>query len=187
MRVESLTISDVKLVHTERYGDHRGFFSEVYSRAKYAEAGIPDTFIQDNHSMSAAKGTVRGLHFQHGPNAQAKLLRVAHGAILDVAVDIRVGSPTFGKHVAAELSAENWRQLYVPVGFAHGFCTLEPDTEVLYKVTAPYDPDHESAILWNDPALAIGWPVSPADATLSEKDAAARLLAELPEFFRYQA
>ncbi len=162
----------------KRFGDERGFFCETYSTRDFAEAGITDVFVQDNHSFSADAGTIRGLHFQLPPHEQAKLLYVVRGAVLDVAVDLRAGSSTYGKHVAVELSAENALQLYVPAGFAHGFCTLVPDTAVYYKVTALYAPNHESGILWNDPELAIAWP-SFAGSQVSEKD---RKLPRLAEF-----
>ena len=138
MQVEETAIPAVKIVTPKKHGDARGFFSEVYNRSDWDKAGLHFTFVQDNHSFSAAVGTLRGLHFQTPPFAQDKLVRVARGRILDVAVDIRRSSPTFGRHVAVELSAENWRQLLVPIGFAHAFITLEPDVEVLYKTTAPY-------------------------------------------------
>lgn len=168
MDVEGTAIGDVKIIVPKRFGDHRGFFSEVYNKRALAAAGIDLDFVQDNHSLSAEKGTVRGLHFQAPPMAQAKLVRVTRGAVLDVAVDVRRASPTYGKHVAVELSAQNWRQLLVPVGFAHGFCTLEPDTEVVYKVTSYYSAEHDAGIAWDDPELGIEWPVS--GAVLSAKD-----------------
>lgn len=171
MEIIPLEIPDVRLVRPKRFADARGFFSEVYNGPAFAARGIQITFVQDNHSLSAAVGTVRGLHFQTPPFAQDKLVRVTRGRILDVAVDIRTRSSTFGRHVAVELSAENWLQLLVPIGFAHGFCTLEPDTEVIYKVSAPYAPAHDAGCLWNDPDLAIDWPVRSADAVLSERDA----------------
>jgi dTDP-4-dehydrorhamnose 3,5-epimerase len=170
MELTPSAISDVKLITPKRHGDHRGFFSEVYSAAALRQQGIETVFIQDNHSLSAEPGVVRGLHYQLPPAAQAKLIRVARGAILDVAVDIRRGSPTFGRHVTAILSAENWRQIFIPPGFAHGFVTLEPNTEVLYKVSGPYAPDRERGILWSDPALGIEWGVEPSTAVLSAKD-----------------
>lgn len=168
--VQRLAIDGPLLVSSRRFGDDRGFFVETYNARDFAAIGIPDRFVQDNHSFSAAKGTVRGMHFQLPPRAQAKLVRVLRGSILDIAVDIRRSSPTYGRHVAVELSAENGCQLYVPVGFAHGFCTLEPNTEVAYKVTDFYDPELDRSIAWNDPDLALPWPVDPGSAVLSEKD-----------------
>ena len=165
-----------------RHADDRGFFSETF-RSEW----FPDIdFCQDNHSLTAKVGTVRGLHFQSPPAAQDKLVRVSRGAILDVAVDIRVGSPTYGRYVAVTLSAENWEQLFVPRGFAHGFVTLEPDTEVLYKVSDYYSADHDRGILWNDPAIGIDWGIDPAAATVSEKDTGNPPLADLPEYFTYE-
>lgn len=172
------------LMTPKRFGDARGFFSETYNARTLAEIGITVPFVQDNHSLSAARGTVRGLHFQTPPFAQDKLVRVTHGSILDVAVDIRKGSPTYGKHVAVELSAGNWRQMFVPIGFAHGFCTLEPNTEVLYKVTNFYSAACDKGIRWNDPSLAIAWPDF-AGATLSAKDAALPDVAALASPFEY--
>ncbi len=185
MEFERLAIPDIVLIKPIKFEDARGFFSEVWSRRVLAEAGIAADFVQDNHSLSVDKGVVRGLHFQTPPRAQDKLVRVIRGRILDVAVDIRRGSPTFGRHVAVELSAENWRQLWVPRGFAHGFCTLEPDTEVLYKVTDYYAPECDKGLLWNDPALGIDWPVGQDEAILSEKDRSHPLLADLPEVFQF--
>jgi dTDP-4-dehydrorhamnose 3,5-epimerase len=181
--VEATAIPDVKILTPKRFGDHRGFFTEIYNRQRFAEAGITTEFVQDNHSLSAAVGTVRGLHFQSEPFAQAKLVRVVRGRILDVAVDIRRSSPTFGRHVAVELSAENGRQLFIPVGFAHGFCTLEPDTEIQYKVSAYYAAAHDHGIAWDDPALGIEWPVPPDEAVLSDKDRRQPMLADLPLYF----
>lgn len=181
--VEPTDIPDVKIIMPRRHGDSRGFFSETYSRAGFAAAGIALDFVQDNHSLSAEIGTLRGLHFQSPPFAQAKLIRVPRGRILDVAVDIRASSPTFGRHVAVELSAENWRQILVPVGFAHGFVTLEPDTEVVYKVTAGYAPTHDHGLAYNDPALAIDWPLPASGPILSERDRKHPRLADLPAFF----
>lgn len=180
MHVEQLRIADVKLITPRIYRDERGFFSETFSARELAAAGIAETFVQDNHSLSRTKGVVRGLHFQIAPRAQGKLVRVTRGAILDVAVDIRRGSPTYGQHVAMMLSAENWRQLWVPSGFAHGFCTLEPDTEVQYKVTDYYAPECDRGIRWNDPALGIAWPVAAELAVLSDKDKNQPMLADLP-------
>ena len=181
--VESLAIPDVKILRPKKHGDARGFFSETYSQRALAEAGIDLTFVQDNHAFSAAKGTMRGLHFQTAPFAQDKLVRVIRGSILDVAVDLRRASPTYGKHVAAVISAQAWNQILVPVGFAHGLLTLEADTEVLYKVTNYYSPQHDLGLLWNDPALAIAWPVTEADAILSAKDKVQPRLADLPAYF----
>ena len=163
-------IDGLILIEPKRFGDHRGFFSETFHAERLAELGFATPFVQDNHSLSAEPDTVRGLHFQSPPFAQDKLVRVVRGAILDVAVDIRRGSPTFGDHVAVELSAENWRQLLVPAGFAHGFVTLASDTEVIYKVTAYYAPDHDHGILWSDPDLGIDWGIGPEAARLSDKD-----------------
>jgi dTDP-4-dehydrorhamnose 3,5-epimerase len=183
MRVERLAIEDVILVTPPRFGDARGYFSEVFNAARFAAIGIDAAFVQDNQSLSARAGTVRGLHCQVAPSIQGKLVRVVRGAIWDVAVDIRHGSPTRGRHVAAELSAANGAQLWVPGGFLHGFCTLEPDTEVLYKVTAPYDRVAERGVVWNDPDLALPWPVAPGDAVLSDKDAALPRLADCAPWF----
>lgn len=183
MTVEEFAISGVKLITPRRFPDSRGFFSETWHAQRYAEAGMPGPFVQDNHSLSVAADTVRGLHAQIGPNAQGKLVRVVRGAIWDVAVDIRHGSPTYGRHVAAELSSENWRQLWIPVGFLHGFITLQPETEVNYKVTAPYDREAERGVIWNDPDLAIPWPIR-GEALLSDKDRLLPRLADCPVWFR---
>jgi len=171
----------VGLMHIEprRFADQRGFFSETYSAQKLSDLGFSRPFIQDNHALSHGAGTVRGMHFQSPPFAQDKLVRVTRGAILDVAVDLRVGSPTYGDHAAVTLSAANWEQLLVPVGFAHGYVTLEAETEVLYKVTAPYAPDHDHGFFWADPTVAIAWPIAPEAALLSDKDRAAPLLADI--------
>lgn len=187
MDIERLAIPDVVVFRPKRFGDHRGFFSETFRKSVLAEVGIDAEFVQDNHSLSAERGTIRGLHFQTPPRAQHKLVRVVRGAILDVAVDIRTGSPTYGRHVAVEISADAWNQILVPIGFAHGLCTLLPDTEVLYKVSDYYAPDCDAGLLWNDPALGIAWPVAEADAVLSDKDRRHPVLAELPEVFRHAA
>jgi dTDP-4-dehydrorhamnose 3,5-epimerase len=187
MLVESLGIADVKRLAPKVFRDERGLFAETYSQKALAAAGLDVAFVQDNHSVSHAKGVVRGLHFQKPPHAQGKLVRVVRGAIFDVAVDIREGSPSYGRHVSTILSAKDWAQLWVPVGFAHGFCTLEPDTEVLYKVTDYYAPESDSGVLWNDPALAIAWPVGPEEATLSDKDRQLPAFADLGPVFRYAA
>jgi dTDP-4-dehydrorhamnose 3,5-epimerase len=186
MDIQATSIPEVKIIIPRKFGDARGFFSETYNDRVFHEAGIVESWVQDNHSLSAPKGTVRGLHFQSPPFAQAKLLRVVKGAILDVAVDIRLGSPTFGKHVACEISADLWNQIYVPAGFAHGFCTLTPDVEVLYKVTALYSRANDFGILWNDPALGIEWPVTPETALLSDKDKVQPRLADLAPHFTYR-
>jgi len=171
------------LVASRRFGDHRGFFLETYSALDFAAFGLTDVFVQDNHSLSVLPGTVRGMHFQIPPRAQAKLVRVLRGAILDIAVDIRRSSPSYGQHVAVELSAENALQLYVPVGFAHGFCTLRPDTEVAYKVTDTYAPDCDRGIAWDDPDLALPWPVDAQSVQLSDKDRRAPRLRDLSTAF----
>ncbi len=178
LKVESLAIPDVKLLTPARFGDDRGFFSETFHAQRFKDAGIAADFVQDNHSRSSQKGTVRGLHFQAPPFAQAKLVRVLRGSILDVAVDARKGSPTYGKWVSAMLSADNGVQIFVPRGFLHGFLTLEPDTEIAYKVDNYYSKECDGAVRWNDPALGIDWGI-PADAAiLSAKDADAQLFAD---------
>jgi dTDP-4-dehydrorhamnose 3,5-epimerase len=181
-KIEPLAIPDLTLITPARFVDARGFVSETFNAADLRSAGIDMVFVQDNHSLSTVKGTVRGLHFQTAPFAQAKLVRVSRGRILDVAVDLRRNSATFGRHVAVELSAETWAQMFVPVGFAHGFCILEPDTEVLYKMSAPYAPASEAGIKWNDPALGIAWPDF-AGAQVSGKDAVLPCLSEIDSPF----
>ncbi len=183
MQVEETVIPAVKIVTPKKLGDARGFFSEVYSRPAMEKAGLKLTFVQDNHSFSGAIGTLRGLHFQTAPFAQDKLVRVARGRILDVAVDIRRSSPTFGQHVAVELSAENWRQLLVPIGFAHAFITLEPDVEVLYKASAPYSAAHDRGLAWDDPGIGIAWPSIPGGPILSDKDRQWPRLKDAPDLF----
>lgn len=182
MHVAPTALPDVKLIVPQRFGDARGYFAETWNARAYAGHGLERNWVQDNQSLSATAGTVRGLHYQLHPEAQTKLVRVLRGRILDVAVDIRRGSPTFGRHATVELSADGLEQLLVPVGFAHGFCTLEPDTIVAYKVDAFYSHEHERAILWNDPALGIAWP-SMAGAVLSGKDAVAPPLAAAVDLF----
>ena len=184
MQVTELDISGVKLVGPPpRYPDARGWFSEHWSRPRFQSAGIDHDWAQDNLAWSAHAGTVRGLHFQSPPSAQTKLVAVLRGAILDVVVDIRHGSPTYGRHVQAELSAENGLMMLAPRGTAHGLVTLSDDTLVLYKVDAPFDAANDRALRWNDPALGIVWPVI-AGAEVSAKDTSAPLLAELPNYFR---
>lgn len=183
--VDKLELPECLLVRAQRFGDERGYFSETYNRAAFLDAGIDVEFVQDNQSLSAARGTIRGLHFQSPPFAQAKLLRVLQGALLDVAVDIRKGSPTFGRHVAVELSAKDGAQIFIPEGFAHGFCTLASNTVVFYKVSAPYAPDHDHGLAWNDPDLGIAWPVEAGEAVVSQKDKIHPRLSELAEHFIY--
>ena len=171
------------VVRPKKFGDARGFFSEVYSKSALAGAGINMEFVQDNHSRSARKGTIRGLHFQTRPFGQDKLVRVTRGSILDVAVDLRRASPTYGQHVSAVISAANWTQILVPIGFAHGFCTLEDDTEVLYKVSNVYAPANDGGVIWNDPDIGIDWPLDGAEPILSDKDAKLPRLRDLPALF----
>lgn len=175
----------VKLIDTPRFGDARGWFSETFSATKAQAWGIPEHFVQDNHSFSAPVGTIRGLHFQRPPHAQGKLVRCARGTIMDYAVDVRRGSPSYGWHVAARLSADNGRQLYVPVGFAHGFVTLEPDTEVIYKVTDVYAPDCDGGLRWNDPTIGIEWALPPSGPVLSAKDEVLPMLMNWDSPFEY--
>lgn len=183
MEVTSFAISGPLLITPRKYDDARGFFSEVYNVQAFEPFVGKARFVQENHSLSRARGTIRGLHFQVPPDAQAKLVRVVRGAILDVAVDIRRQSPTFGQHVSAVLSAENWVEMWIPIGFAHGFCTLEPDTEVIYRVTEYYCQASDRGIAWNDPQIGIKWPINVAEAVLSDKDRVHPMLASLPEYF----
>ncbi len=185
MQIESLNIKDVLLIKPIKRHDQRGFFSETSRADILVASGVTAQFVQDNHVYSAERGVLRGLHFQTPPHAQGKLVRCTRGAILDVAVDIRVGSPTYGHHIAMELSAENWRQLWIPLGFAHGYVTLEPHCEVIYKVTDYWAPACERGIAWNDPDLAINWGVSSTDAIVAEKDRASPRLSELGSFFHF--
>ena len=179
MQIKELEIPGVFLLAPRRFHDCRGYFSELYNAKALAEAGIDDVFVQDNFSLSSRAGTVRGLHYQVAPYSQVKLVRVSRGRILDVAVDLRPSSPNYKRHVSTELSAENGFQIYIPNGFGHGFCTLEPDTELVYKVSSHYAPGAEAGVLWSDPELNIDWPVSERDAILSEKDAKLPLLKEI--------
>lgn len=185
MNITKTELPDVRLVTPRRHGDHRGFFAETYSQRAYVGLGVEATFVQDNHSLSAAVGTVRGLHFQAPPHEQAKLVRCGRGAIFDVAADIRRGSPTYGRWAGYTLSAENGAQLYIPVGFAHGFATLEPDSEIVYKCSDYYAPETEGALRWDDPDIGIAWPLS-TPPVLSEKDAAAPLLAGFNSPFTFE-
>lgn len=180
--VRPLELAGVCEIMPGRSTDSRGFFSETYSAPAFARMGIDLAFVQDNHSLSKSAGVLRGLHYQLPPFAQDKLVRVTRGAILDVAVDIRKASPTFGKWLSLELSAEKWNQILVPAGFAHGFVTLLPDTEVLYKVTQPYSRAHERAIRFDDPEIGIDWRTAPDAIVLSDKDRAAPLLADAEIF-----
>jgi dTDP-4-dehydrorhamnose 3,5-epimerase len=183
VKVEALRIPDVKLVTPVRFNDPRGFFSETWQQTRFAEAGIPGPFIQDNHAVSNGVGVLRGLHCQIGANAQGKLVRCVRGAIFDVAIDVRHGSSTYGQWVGAEISAENWTQIWVPVGFLHAYCTLTAETEVIYKVTGPWDRSAERGVIWNDPDIGIDWPVSPDQVILSDKDRILPRLRDLPPLF----
>ena len=185
MEVQSLSIPDVKLIRPTVLRDERGTFSETYSQRAWEAHGFFGRFVQDNHSLSLQKGVVRGLHFQVPPHAQDKLVRVTRGSVFDVALDLRVGSPSYGQHVSAILSAANGLQMLVPQGFAHGFCTLEPCTEVIYKVTDLYAPECDRGIAFDDPALGIEWPVAPGEAILSDKDRRQPRFADLPPQFTY--
>lgn len=186
MLVETTILPGVLIITPKKHGDHRGFFSEVFRSDVFEAQAGPIRFVQDNHSRSAARGTLRGLHFQKPPRGQGKLVRVTRGAVLDVAVDIRQGSPTYGRHVAVELSEANWRQLWVPEGFLHGFCTLVDDTEVLYKVTDHYSPEHDAGVLWNDPDLGVAWPELEGGPVLSEKDRTAPRLRDIGPIFAWR-
>lgn len=175
-----LAIPDVKVFEISKFGDNRGFFSETYNKKRLIDIGIDVDFVQDNQSLSVEPFTLRGLHMQAPPFAQDKLVRVTRGKILDVCVDIRVGSPTYRKWVSAVISAETWNQIFVPVGFLHGFVTLEPNTEVQYKVSNYYDKSSEGGVIWNDPDLAIDWTIDGrTDVMISDKDA---ILPKLKDF-----
>lgn len=181
--IRKTEIDGVLLITPKRFADARGYFAETYHAERFRAAGIADIFVQDNQSYSIAAGTVRGLHYQAPPRAQAKLVRVLKGAVIDVAVDARKASPSYGKHVRAHLSAENGVQILIPSGFLHGFATLEPDTEVAYKVSDFYSAAHDGAVRWNDPALAIDWGVDPSRAVISDKDARAPSFADFASPF----
>ena len=185
MQITDTALPEVKLIQPVRHGDARGYFSEVFREDALRQASVEIDFVQDNQSMSAPVGVLRGLHFQTPPMAQAKLIRVIAGSILDVAVDIRWGSPDYGRHVAVVLSAETGSQLLVPEGFAHGFCTLEPDSLVIYKVNRYWSPEHERGLAWNDPALGIDWRLGGREPVLSDKDKKHPTLADLPHYFTY--
>ncbi len=184
MKHRRLDIPDIILLEPKRFGDERGFFSETYKQNELAELGIDVDFVQDNHSLSREPFVLRGLHFQTAPHAQDKLVRVVRGSVFDVAVDLRHGSPTYGQHVSVILSAENWKQMYIPKGFAHGFCTLEPDTEFLYKVSDIYAPECDKGVAFDDPSLGIEWPIPVGETpVLSDKDRQQPKLSDLPNYF----
>lgn len=183
LNVEETALDGVLVLTPRRFADDRGFFTESYNARRFKDAGVAVDFIQDNHSYSAKAGTVRGLHFQAPPFAQSKLVRVLRGAIIDVAVDARKASPTYGQWVSVELSAENGRQIFVPQGFLHGFITLTADTDVAYKVDAYYDKASDGAVRWDDPGLAIDWGPTAGNAVLSAKDAAAQRWADFKSPF----
>lgn len=185
MEVEWQFIPGVALLRPRIHRDARGLLVETYNERLFHDKVARVHFVQDNVSVSRTKGTVRGLHFQRQPSQQSKLVRVAKGAIRDIAVDLRQGSPTFARHVAVTLTSEGCEQLWIPAGFAHGFCTLEDDTQVSYKIDRLYDPDADAGILWNDPELAISWPVAEANAILSDKDKIMPLLADIAPAFTY--
>ena len=183
MIVETTAFPDIKLLRVRRFGDTRGYFSELFSDRAFAATGLGGTFVQDNVSLSREPGTIRGLHYQLPPAAQAKLVTVLRGAIYDVAVDVRRNSPSFGRHFGARLSAEDSAFVYIPAGFAHGFQTIDPDTQVFYKVGAPYAPTEERGLIWSDPALAIAWPFAADRVTLSDRDRNWPRLAEAKDLF----
>lgn len=183
MEVHETAIADVLILKPDIHADERGFLSEVFNEAALTKADIQTRFVQENHTLSIVAGTVRGLHFQIPPQPAAKLVRCTRGSALDVAVDLRRGSETYGMHVGQTLSEANWLQMFIPEGFAHGFCTLEPDTEIVYKASALWDPNLDRGIRWNDPDLAIDWPVAPDDVTLSVKDRAQPAFRDIESFF----
>jgi dTDP-4-dehydrorhamnose 3,5-epimerase len=185
VQIQELEIPDIKTLTPVQHRDNRGFFSEIYNRQTLLEAGITLEFVQENYSCSSEVNTVRGLHFQTGEFQQDKLVQVVSGAILDVAVDLRQGSPWYGQYVCAEISANNWQQILIPKGFAHGFLTLQPDTAVMYRVTAHYSAAHDAGIRWNDPDIGIDWPISQSDAVLSDKDTTLPFLADCDTLFQY--
>jgi len=183
VKLEALAIPEVKLLTPPRFNDPRGFFSETWKESSFAEAGVPGPFLQDNHAVSTARGILRGLHCQIGPNAQGKLVRCIRGAIYDVAVDVRMGSPTYGQWVGAEISAGNWTQIWVPVGFLHAYCTLTDETEVIYKVTGRYDKPAERGVIWNDPDIGVEWPIPASEVILSDKDKVLPRLRDCERWF----
>ena len=181
------TIPGLLSISVTRHGDARGFFAETYNQKAYSRAGIETVFVQDNHSVSEFAGTVRGLHYQSPPHAQTKLVRCGRGSLFDVAVDIRVGSPSYGQWHGEVLSSENGRQLYIPEGFAHGFMTLEDDTEIVYKCSDFYAPECEGAVRFDDPDIGVDWPNINGGTTLSEKDAIAPMLRDMKSPFSFEA
>jgi dTDP-4-dehydrorhamnose 3,5-epimerase len=186
MDFRNLDLPGLVLLRPTRFTDARGYFTETYNRQTFADAGVVTEFVQDNQSLSVKRGTVRGLHFQLPPAPQAKLVRVLRGSIFDVAVDLRTGSPGYGRWAGETLTADGGEQLFVPRGFAHGFCTLEPDTIVAYKVDGAYAAKSDSGLIWDDPALAIDWPVAPQDALLSDKDLKLGRFADFASPFSYE-
>ncbi len=187
MKITSLNIPEVLVLEPQKFGDDRGYFSEVFNQKQLIQAGADLDWVQDNHAMSRDAGTLRGLHFQLPPHAQSKLVRVVRGSIFDVAVDIRKGSPTYGEWVSATISAKAWNQILIPAGFAHGYLTLEPATEVLYKVDNYYAPDADKGLLWSDPDIAIDWPLTPTSPVLSDKDRNLPRLTNIASPFDYEA
>ena len=185
MKISKFAIQGPLLLTPLKFNDDRGFVSETYSARRLESHIGAVNFVQENHTSTEAVGTIRGLHFQIPPAAQGKLVRVARGAVYDVAVDIRTGSPTFGGHIGVELSAANWAQLWIPAGFAHGFCTLEPGTEVIYKLTDYFSPAHDCGLAWNDATVRVDWPVDIDSAKLSVRDCSQPQLAELPQYFTF--
>lgn len=186
MQIEETPLGGVLVLTPRRFGDARGWFTEVWNRQTLAAQGITQDFVQDNHSYSRDLGTVRGLHYQSPPHAQAKLVRCGRGCVFDVAVDVRKGSPSYGKWFGTELSADNGKQIFIPTGFLHGFVTRTPDSELLYKCSDVYAPDCDGAVRFDDPDLAIDWGIDPASAILSDKDRAAGLLREFNSPFTYE-
>lgn len=186
MEIRRLEIPGPVVVVPRKFQDDRGFLSETYVHEWFCTNVAQINFVQENHSYSVDAGTIRGIHFQTPPYAQAKLVRVVRGAVWDVAVDLRKGSPSYGRHVAVELSAANWQQLWIPVGFGHAFCTLEPNSEVVYKISSRYQPDSERGVIWDDPDLAIDWPVESRAAVLSARDQRLPRLGDLPDVFHLE-
>ena len=186
MKIEQTSLPGVLILTPPRFGDARGFFGESWNRGRMAEAGLDIDFVQDNHSLSARAGTLRGLHFQTPPHAQAKLVRCGRGAIYDVAVDIRHGSPTYRQWVGVELNFDNGRQVLIPEGFLHGFVTWQPETEIIYKCSDYYAPDCDGAVRFDDPDIGIDWGLGDVEPILSDKDAAAPRLCDLPSYFQWE-